>query len=220
MRNVIFIFALPPPPLCHQWLLLPCFFLVPPAWEILGAGLYYKCKLELPPVADPGALPTLLPDCGRLPTQRGGFVAAGSCWDWLTRSRSILSQPGLEIQHCTWGAMCVPSLSPLINLSPDPPLSNLFSPLPFKITFLVHVCVHKLIALDATCRRWTLLTWLPQVPIPANSCEEAKMMWNFPNDEYQKKKKKVLPFQSQLDLVRIDLFIWKWLNELFHPMPM
>lgn len=92
--------------------------------------------------------------------------------------------------------MCVPSFSPFINLSPDPPLPDLFS-LPFKITlffFPAHmracVCVflHRLIALDATCRRWTILTLLPQVPIAANVSDEAEIMWNFPNEKKQKKK--------------------------------
>lgn len=49
--------------------------------------------------------------------------------------------------------------------------------------------------------------------VPANASEEAKIMWNFLNDE-SKKKKKVSPFRSQLDLVTIDLLIWKRLNEL------
>lgn len=82
------------------------------------------------------------------------------------------------------------------------------------------VFLPQLIALDATCRRWTLLTRKPQVPIAANESDEAEIMWNFPNDEYQKEKKKVSPFQRQLDLVRNDLLIWKWLNELFHPLLM
>lgn len=99
------------------------------------------------------------------------------------------------------------------------PLQNNFSHTRVRAFVHVWVFLHQLIALDATRRRWTLLTRLPQVPIAASESDEAKIMWNFPNDEYQKKKKKVSPFQSQLDLVRNDLLIWKRLNELFHPLP-
>lgn len=37
----------------------------------------------------------------------------------------------------------------------------------------------------------------------------------FPNE----KKKMLLPCECQLDLVRNDLLIWKWLNELLQPLP-
>lgn len=85
----------------------------------------------------------------------------------------------------------------------------------------VRVFVHQLIALDATRRRWTLLTRQPQVPIAANESDEAKIMWNFPNETPPpQKNKKLSLLQSQLDLVRNDLLIWKWLNELFCPLPM
>lgn len=141
-----------------------------PAAREKGGPMVHKGNLELPPVADPP-----LPIC---PLELyvgtvGGMEAAHterrlcSCrlMQWLIDLEPLYSfTTGFEIQHCTWGAMCVPSLSPFINLYLDLPFSDLPS-LPVQTVFCVSDSVHQLIALNVTCRRWALLTPLPQVPI-------------------------------------------------------
>lgn len=125
-------------------------------------------NLELPPVADH---PLVLCPLELYMWTVGGMEAAhtgrGLCscrlMQWLIDLEPLYSfTSGFEIQHCTWGAMCVPSLSPFINLSLDLPFPDSPS-LPFRL--FVSDSVHRLIALDVTCRRWALLTLPPQVPI-------------------------------------------------------
>ncbi len=125
--------------------------------------------LELPPVADPQL--QICPLELHVWTV-GGIEAAHterrlcSCrlMQWLIDPEPLYSfTSGFEIQHCTWGAMCVPSLSPFINLSLYLPFLGLA--LPPVQTFCISDFMCRLIALDVTCRRWALLTRLPQVPI-------------------------------------------------------
>lgn len=44
--------------------------------------------------------------------------------------------------------------------------------------------------------------------------DKAGIMWNF-----KMRKEMLLPCECQLDLVRKDLLIWRWLNELLQPLP-
>lgn len=192
----------------HQWLLLlPLLSLLasvqvgcPDAGEmVVHKGLIGD--LELPPVADPLLL--ICPLELHVGTV-GGMEAAHterslcSCglMQWLIDPEPLYSfTTGFEIQHCTWGAMCVPSLSPFINLSLYLPFLGLA--LPPVQTFCISDSMRQLIALDVTCRRWALLTRLPQVPIYTRrfsfqllSWGKAGIMWNFPI----RKKNMLSPF--------------------------
>lgn len=120
-------------------------------------------ELELPPVADPALL--LCPlrvhvqrEAWMLPTQREG-VCSYRLIRWLIDLQRLYSfTTGFEIQHCTWGAMCVPSLSPFQSF----PRSSFLRRSDFCC---VAESVHQLIVCDVTCCRWALSPLQPRVPI-------------------------------------------------------
>lgn len=98
------------------------------AWGVVVARKSLNGDLELPPVAAPGLRSRSLHVC-----TMGGVEAAHterrlcSCrlMQWLIEAEPLYSSTtGFEIQHCTWGAMSVPSLSPCINLSFYLPFSD------------------------------------------------------------------------------------------------
>lgn len=140
-------------------------------------------ELELPPVADPALLLCPLRVCvcvcvqreaWMLPTQREGVCSYRLMW-WLIDLQPLYSfTTGLEIQHCTWGAMCVPSLSPFQSF----PRSS------FLCRFRLSSCCWVWAPANSPWRD------MPQVGIITSAASgahlvhtptKAQIVWNFPN---------------------------------------
>lgn len=100
--------------------------------------------LELPPVANPQLrlcpLELYVWTVGGMEAHTERRLCSCRLMQWLIDPEPLYSfTTGFEIQHCTWGAMCVPSLSPCINLSLYLPFSDLPS-LPFRLFVFLTLC--------------------------------------------------------------------------------
>lgn len=128
----------------HQWLLLP----LHPLLARVQVGWFTQARPDRQPRAPPSgrssspglSCSAVRVDCGRrggCPHREKALYCSCGLTPWLIDLEPLYSfTTGFEIQHCTWGAMCVPSLSPFINLSLDLPLWPSRPPRPDFFVFL------------------------------------------------------------------------------------